>query len=133
DSRKVYTGQMVIRWEKSGDSTYTIAEKLRPELLCYRICTVSAFLPAYHHLTGIYFAAVRSGQLKILYDPVIRARHMDRIVNLHIGRLQICEYFYPVNNCICDPIIIGHAPPLKLIIVLGKPSSAHPLQIIGTA
>ena len=30
DSRKVYTGQMVIRWEKSGDSTYTIAEKLRP-------------------------------------------------------------------------------------------------------
>ena len=30
DSRRVYTGQMVIRWEKSGDSTYTIAEKLRP-------------------------------------------------------------------------------------------------------
>ena len=30
DSRRVYNGQMVIRWEKSGDSTYTIAEKLRP-------------------------------------------------------------------------------------------------------
>lgn len=37
DTRRVYSGQMVIRWEDNGDNTYTIAEKLRP--VQYQIMT----------------------------------------------------------------------------------------------